>query len=421
MIFETLKKTDLATRQRIRTERTEAFIPELGEETVQALRNFYSIYDEGIYTWLFGLWDFEVGGFYYSNSARDNEGFLPDVESTAQALRLIKGTGLLSALGDDATELPEWMKKRILSFVKGLQDPVDGYFYHPQWGKNIVDSRRGRDYSWAISLLSELGSAPDYPTAVDHLRNKDCSVLPAHFRSVGAFEEYLHSLKEEKPASYSFGNTIASQSREIGAAGEEYTDLLIDFLTERQNKENGLWEVDVNIASVNGFMTISKLYEAFGKPIPNSDRALESTLSVACNGEIPATVCQFYNPWLGMARIVENARKHYGTETHGEFLNKIRGAAPLAVSNTARRMSRFKKDDGSFSYFPDRTSDVSQRASVAVPYTNEGDVNASAVSSVGTLTTMHAALGIENVHVFSKADSEAFFSLLESRRNERRL
>ena len=41
--------------------------------TAEAVENFYSIYTDRIYEWLAGLWDGEVGGFYYSCSARDNE------------------------------------------------------------------------------------------------------------------------------------------------------------------------------------------------------------------------------------------------------------------------------------------------------------------------------------------------------------
>ena len=63
--------------------------------------------------WLAGLWDKEVGGFYYSNSARDTEGYLPDIESTNQLIRVITGNGALSC-----ADLSEDMKARILTFVR---------------------------------------------------------------------------------------------------------------------------------------------------------------------------------------------------------------------------------------------------------------------------------------------------------------
>ena len=42
-----------------------------GKKTAEAVESFYAIYTDRIYEWLAGLWDQEVGGFYYSNSARD--------------------------------------------------------------------------------------------------------------------------------------------------------------------------------------------------------------------------------------------------------------------------------------------------------------------------------------------------------------
>ena len=53
----------------------------------RSLRSFASeINGEVLCEWLANLYDSEQGGFYYSASARDYEGFLPDIESTKQAI-----------------------------------------------------------------------------------------------------------------------------------------------------------------------------------------------------------------------------------------------------------------------------------------------------------------------------------------------
>ena len=61
-----------------------------GEAFVEAMKDYYSIYTDGFLSWLGALFDPKTGGFYYSNSARDNECaeyrgeicyFLPDIES----------------------------------------------------------------------------------------------------------------------------------------------------------------------------------------------------------------------------------------------------------------------------------------------------------------------------------------------------
>jgi len=136
-----------------------------GRDVRHELELLYDDYGEEIYLWLAGLWDARTGGFYYSNSARDNEGFLPDIESTVQALRLTEATGLFpSSRGGWKEFLPEEMKKGLLSFATGLQSGKDGFFYHPQWGKNIVLSRRGRDHTWCTRILNDYHIPKKYST-----------------------------------------------------------------------------------------------------------------------------------------------------------------------------------------------------------------------------------------------------------------
>ena len=64
-------------------------------EAVSALKNLYAMCDENLYMWLASLWCPDVGGFYYSNSGRDTEGYLPDIETTKQVLGIISSTGMV--------------------------------------------------------------------------------------------------------------------------------------------------------------------------------------------------------------------------------------------------------------------------------------------------------------------------------------
>ena len=76
-----------------------------GKELVAAMKELYELWTPDLYRWVARLWSREEGGFYYSNSARDNEPFLPDIESTLQALGIICRSGMV-----DYSELPEDMK-----------------------------------------------------------------------------------------------------------------------------------------------------------------------------------------------------------------------------------------------------------------------------------------------------------------------
>ena len=133
---------------------------------LDAFKSMHGMYDDNVVLWFANLYDPSVGGFYANSSGRNNEGFLPDIQSTVQALSWISGSGMIDFVdGDYGAAIPEWMRNQIIAFAKGLQSSKNGYFYHPQWTQEMVDnkiSRRGRDLGWATSVLKALGSAPTY-------------------------------------------------------------------------------------------------------------------------------------------------------------------------------------------------------------------------------------------------------------------
>ena len=72
---EILTKERLELVRRDRYELQEKYFAEaektIGKEATDELRELYRIYDERYYIWIAGLWEPEIGGFYFSNSARD--------------------------------------------------------------------------------------------------------------------------------------------------------------------------------------------------------------------------------------------------------------------------------------------------------------------------------------------------------------
>ena len=92
-------RNDLITEERLAAlrenrlkQREESFkkiLPKVGKDAIDEIRTIYNLFDERMLIWYAGLYDPEIGGFYFSNSARDTEGFLPDIESTAQAINFI--------------------------------------------------------------------------------------------------------------------------------------------------------------------------------------------------------------------------------------------------------------------------------------------------------------------------------------------
>ena len=120
-----------------------------------ALRRLSSYYDaDRLAGWMANLWDDEIGGFYFSISARDNEPYLPDIESTSQALGWLYNNNFISSHNDG---IPNDIKMKVVDFAKSLQSANDGYFYHPQWGQSrdqLQVDRYARDLSWATGIIN---------------------------------------------------------------------------------------------------------------------------------------------------------------------------------------------------------------------------------------------------------------------------
>ena len=180
-----------------------------GRAVVAAMKDHYKLYGESVYLWLAGLYDKNIGGFYYSNSGRDNEPFLPDIESTNQATNFMLASGLI----DKPEDLPLSMREQMTKFCQSLISPTDGYIYHPQWDYNdpnwkMKDLRKGRDLAWAANMAQKFKFKYPYPTATERLKasltskvpNEKKTDLAPHLRSREALLEYLESYNWETDA-----------------------------------------------------------------------------------------------------------------------------------------------------------------------------------------------------------------------------
>lgn len=390
-----------------------------GYEVVSAVKDLYTLYDEGLLSWLAGLYEPSVGGFYYSRSARDNDGFLPDIESTLQALNIIENGGMIGSLG----ELPEKMKGQIREFVCSLQCEEDGYIYHPQWGKNITDSRKGRDINWAIDLSRRLDFKLPYPTPSERLKakkesgnSKTASVgIPEHLLSEEAMKNYLDGFDWINDSYYA-GNTIAAQSSQIISAG--LAAFCAEYINKFQNPENGFWHKETNIHyGVNGFLKITAFYNQAKLPIPYAERAAESTIACLVSDEVGTTPCHLFNCWFNLMNIADSLRLSggkYELSALESISKKLIETAPITIRGSKAKQSIFKKEDGGFSYTVNYSCAASQGAPAAVPNTRESDVNATVLCSSGSVGRMFMGLGAGKVKVpiFTPYDKDAFFSSL---------
>lgn len=390
-----------------------------GAAVVAAFKEVYSMYTSSVPAWLGGLYDHKIGGFYYSNSARDNEPFLPDIESTNQAINLLVNSGMISS----PDVLPEPMRKKMAEYVCSLLNPDDGYIYHPQWGKDIANSRRGRDLNWAIDMSKKLKFTLPYPTANDRLKamvnatsaedkTKAEAFLPEHLTSKEKFIEYLESF-DWINNSYYAGNMVAAQGSQIISAG--LVDTCVEYLNKFQNPSNGFWHEKSDMHhGINGFLKITAFYISAGAPINMAELAADSAIACLTSDEIGTTVCHLYNCYFALHNILTSLRKAGDTQTADRVAAKLLAVAPEAIRAAKRKTEVFKKADGAFSYHRDYSAFKSQEAWVAIQNTPESDVNASVLCTSGLINNIYKAFDAESYRVplFSDEDYEIFLKNL---------
>ena len=386
-----------------------------GKKTADAVESFYSIYTDKIYEWLAGLWDGEVGGFYYSVSARDNEPYFPDIESTSQAFNFLHSEGIV----DRFDAFPTKMKDKAVKFIACCQDPEDGYFYHEGWGKNISTSRRTRDMGKGLSVIKGFGGSPLYPTAYERISaaakegttEAENTTVPEHLRSKEALKKYLDALDlnglQTKGASYGCGSRIGQQFEEIKAAG--LGDFCIDYLNSKQY-ENGLWEKEIHYGSTNGLMKISGAYCSMKRELPHVENAFNAAIEVALLDTKVSGLVDVYNPPFIMLNLFSLMKSLGQKDIMERCRKRLLEKAPEMLEIARKKVLLFSEPDGSFSYCIGYPAPTSQGQPVCIPYLPESDVNANSLAQ-GARTMMLTALGIANSPLFNSEDAKKFFEL----------
>ena len=294
-------------------------------DLVEALKKLKSLYGNGAVSWLANLYDEEIGAFYYSNSGRNNVGFLPDADSTYQAILLVGHMGMQEDFGYGRGSYPENFWYKIGTFVKKLQDP-NGYFYHPQWTKEMVDaklSRRGRDLDRSEQLLRAAGMKPTYDTpngtkgdglvwdesvggfvspeslvqplsslsvatAVSAVIPTSTAAVADHLKTKEALEAYLQKFLDDGKNFYPINNELANQTNQIiardkqlAASGANWrcAEIIIAFLNKHQNSENGSWSNATDYNAVDGLFKAAHVYTNLGYEIPNAMAAAMTALN----------------------------------------------------------------------------------------------------------------------------------------------
>ena len=382
-------------------------------ETRAAVKDFYEeFYDpEKLIRWWAGLYDPELGGFYYSNSARDNEGYLPDMESTLQIVQRLRN---FDPNADLARYLGPEITAKMIKFYQDMQDPDDGYFYHPQWTKeqsraNVM--RYTRDQDWAIRVLGWLHSAPLYPTALDRasgsagsnqvtvrrLASQAGSTASASKSfsadwepNVSSVTSYVNNLLKTKSCE-SWSNTLQTQTTTFEAAG--MLDTVLDILDSRINPTYGLWVTSYDAAtdtyynlkstpekeSPYGLYTCAYklmiMYNAAGRLVPCSGKMVENAIKAINSRNPGARVTYIFNPWATLGTVRTNLQNHGTTALRAEYDSLIRENILGMLDSVKSSLGYYRCEDGSYGFLQSGSSPTIYSTPVSLGV-KEGDVNA---------------------------------------------
>lgn len=446
----------------------------LGEDGYLAMREYLTLFDERCYEWMANLYDKETGALYYSNSARDNKSgifdgkeyeLLPDLESTPRGYGWLVPTGMLEDYGNDLGKaLPEWLKKKLIKWTQGMQSSEDGYFYHPQWGKDITVSRRGRDLDTATEFLKRLGGDILYDTAngnkgvlgapsvIKDSGGSADALRPEHLRTPEALCKYVDSFDWEHK-SYVSAHTLESQWAQIKAAGPQMIKAYKDSVDAKQEEmqerlraeaecalllekpnatkeeiaaardaaENGLVEHDVKYEATNGLMKMCSTYSRIGISLNYIDKAFLSALKMVVleepdiDGKCANAIVNVFNPWVAINHLINNARDFGDPETEKRLRNMLIERAPELIRVTRRKVEKFHKADGSYGYCDVGVPARSQMAPVAIPGTDEGDVNGGTIATNGIFGHMCEAFGVRRPRFYFGEDFKKFMAIINKK------
>ena len=377
-----------------------------GEGVRHALSALFDYY-EGIKIaeWVCSLYDPETGGFYYSRSARDAEGYAPDLESTSQALSVLAEIGAVPT-NKIADIIPADIRDSVIDFVRKRQSPIDGYFYHPQWpiGKEkLATDRYGRDIGNATSVLRRVPDAsgefalPYYCTVNGKKCKKhadgECTCtfpipLSERMDTVIVHDDAVTDATDAQPTAKTGSHPVytsredfiawleeynatihkdSGRAHNLAAISEEiamhgYADDLIEHLNRKQKELfeeqqalgeeiRGIWQRDINYKAVWGTYKYTFIYNRYGKAL---DLKYVPYMVKTCLEVIKLPPLKNYayndlmNQWSAIGTIIQNVRTHYGQEEADKIHAMVRTDAASLIENSLAKMLPFKMEDGAF-------------------------------------------------------------------------
>jgi len=349
-----------------------------GDVLVNKLLRFDKICDESVLDCILNLFDPETGGFYYTESAKLNEPFGVNIESTAQALAFLSDSGI-----KPENVMPQKVINTLVSHIQSSQSAEDGYFYNNWQGTDVTQSKRERDFGYAVAILNRFGAEPLYPLPTERLSGAQTASLMSgtatlagvndYLGSEESFVAWLDSLDWSNP--YSTGTILASSRKTILAAG--YGLVMAQYVAAKQNPETGLWGDGISYDTTNGAMKLSSVFEKDIMPYPNYSKMIDSVVALYESDLVPPTICSVWNPLV----LVHNAGNSQTEAVSDEDRLQFEAALGKIIDTTTENTMLFKQSDGGFSYWPEHGQKATHGSPSGLGLA-EGDVDATYIATI---------------------------------------
>ncbi|OUS77273.1 hypothetical protein B1748_09020 [Paenibacillus sp. MY03] len=363
---------------------------QVDQELQSLLQRADALISEDVYNWLVSVYDPQRGGFYHSISARDNMEFIPDLESTHFAFEMLVDVGIVPKGEIPAHFLSEEITGPLVQSILQMQDPADGYFYHPHWKKAITESRKNRDLTAATSLLRRFGVEPLYTLPQDRIANQagvqSSSTAPEYLQSAEALLTWMNNHWEQSTP-YSAGNAFSSAREQIRTAG--LLDVAVDFIASKQNPATGMWGEGLGLINSNATMKLQGFFAASNRPFPYIEQMIESMATIILdNGSELRDVVDIWNPLVA----INGALNSYET-IPAEVREAVDDVIIPLIETALNQIDKFKRTDGGYSYSENNSSSTSQGAYVGYGL-EEGDVNATNIATVRLRNSIYQMAGV---------------------------
>ena len=269
--------------------------------------------------WLPNMYNSGLGAFKKSASVSGT-----DIQSSAQALKLINLSGLLSTMPSDVRQdIETWWLTR--------QSSADHFFYDYA-GQNLSDRDKGRYLSYAKSALEILSLSPEYSYPGD-------GDMPSELATPETYYAWLQSLDWTNP--WSSGDKVDANANFVVSLSNksDYYDKFEQFMDSIQSSATGYWgssSSQNDYVYLSGAAKITATYQKFNRTVPGTDK-LFSSFETTINTYSATDSCHVRNAlWL-----LSNIKSQIGAISINKQIS--------IINKSADNIALFKNSDGGFS------------------------------------------------------------------------